>query len=61
MEWQTKATSKATSTLKTDAYHTKQLNPWPYSSASHVVNYSQLSACQRRWSHLEATQALMYV
>ena len=31
-----------TSTL----YHTKQLNPWPNSSASRVVNYSQLSACQ---------------
>ena len=25
---------------------TYQLNPWPNSSASHVVNYSQLSACQ---------------
>ena len=21
-------------------YHTKQLNPWPKSSASHMVNYS---------------------
>ena len=30
----------------TSTYHTKQLNPWPYSSASYVVNYSQLSACQ---------------
>ena len=30
----------------TSTYHTKQLNPWPNSSASHVVNYSQLSACQ---------------
>ena len=27
----------------TSTYHTKQLNP---SSASHVVSYSQLSACQ---------------
>ena len=27
-------------------YHTKQLNPWPNSSASRMVNYSQLSACQ---------------
>ena len=27
-------------------YHTKQLNPWPNSLASRVVNYSQLSACQ---------------
>ena len=30
----------------TSTYRTKQLNPWPNSSASHVVNYSQLSACQ---------------
>ena len=30
----------------TTTYHTKQLNPWPNSSASRVVNYSQLSACQ---------------
>ena len=27
-------------------YHTKQLNPWPNSSASRVVNYIWLSACQ---------------
>ena len=27
-------------------YHTKQLNPWPNSLASHLVNYNQLSACQ---------------
>ena len=30
----------------TSTYHTKQLNPWPNSSASRVVNYSQLFACQ---------------
>ena len=30
----------------TSKYHTKQLNRWPNSSASRVVNYSQLSACQ---------------
>ena len=30
----------------TSTYHTKQLNPWPNSSASCVVNYSRLSACQ---------------
>ena len=30
----------------TSTYHTKQLNPWPDLSASRVVNYSQLSACQ---------------
>ena len=27
-------------------YHKRQLNPWPNSSTSCVVNYSQLSACQ---------------
>ena len=31
----------------TSTYHTKQLNPWPNPSANHVVNYSQLSTCQR--------------
>ena len=30
----------------TSTYHTKQLNPWPNSSASRLVNYSQLSPCQ---------------
>ena len=30
----------------TSTYHTKQLNPWPNSSTSRVVNYSCLSACQ---------------
>ena len=30
----------------TFTYHTKQLNPWPNSSTSRVVNYSQLSVCQ---------------
>ena len=30
----------------TSTYHTKQLNPWPNSSASRVMNCSQLSACQ---------------
>ena len=30
----------------TSTYHTKQLNPWPNSSADGVVNYSRLSACQ---------------
>ena len=30
----------------TSTDHTKQLNPWPNSSASRVVSYSQLSACQ---------------
>ena len=41
-------TSQMTSigVIFTSTYHTKQLNPWPNSSASGVVNYSQLSACQ---------------
>ena len=30
----------------TSTYHKKQLNPWPNSLASHVVNYNQLSAYQ---------------
>ena len=30
----------------TSTYHTNQLNPLPNSSASRVVNYSQLSACE---------------
>ena len=30
----------------TSTYHTKELNPWPNSPASCVVNYSQLTACQ---------------
>ena len=30
----------------TSTYHTKQLNPWSHSSASRVMNYSELSACQ---------------
>ena len=30
----------------TSTYHPKQPDTWPNSSASRVVNYSQLSACQ---------------
>ena len=30
----------------TSTYNAKQLNPWPNSLASHVLNYSRLSACQ---------------
>ena len=30
----------------TSKYHTRPLNPWPNSSASPLVNYSQLSTCQ---------------
>ena len=46
--------AKATSTRKavkqcpfvpfSYSYHTKQLNPWPNSSASRIVNYSPLSS-----------------
>ena len=59
MKWQ----AKAMSTLKTakwhplviftSTYHTKQLNPWPNSLASHVVNYSWLSACQEEMEPFE--------
>ena len=42
-------------------YHTKQVNPWPNPSASHVVNCSWLSACQRRLNHLKTTRALVDV
>ena len=43
----------------TSTCHTKQLNPWPNSSASHVVIHSWLSACQGRWGHLKATRTLV--
>ena len=38
----------------TFTYHTKQLNPWPNSSASRVVNYSWLSACQGEMQPFES-------
>ena len=34
-------------------YHIKQLNPWPNSLASHVVNHSWLSACQGEMESFE--------
>ena len=34
-------------------YHTKQLNLWPNSSTSHVVNYSWLTACQEDMQRFE--------
>ena len=55
------------STIFTSTYHTKQLNLWPNSSASHVVNYNWLSAYQGcllikgRWSHLKTTWPLMAI
>ena len=42
----------------TSTYHTKQLNPWPNSSASRVVNYSQLSACQGDMQPFEGDHAV---
>ena len=42
-------------------FTTKQLNPWPNSSASCVVNYSQLYACQGKFSHLKVTRILVDV
>ena len=59
----TKWWTKATSRLKTAKWHplvpfsplhiTKQLNPWPNSSASRVVNHRQLSDCQREMEPFE--------
>ena len=37
----------------TSICHTKQLSPWPNSSASRVVNHSQLSACQEKMGSFE--------
>ena len=37
----------------TSTCHTSQLNSWPNSLASHVVNYSQLSACQGEMEQFE--------
>ena len=37
---------ESTGAIFTSTYHTKQLNPWPNPSASRVVNYNWLSACQ---------------
>ena len=48
-------------TIFTSTYHTKQLNPWQNSSASHVENYSWLSACQGVRSLLKTTQGLVDV
>ena len=42
-------------------YRTKQLNPWPNSSAGRVVNCNRLSACQGICSHLKVTRALVDV
>ena len=41
-------------TIFTSTYHTKELNPWPNSSARCVVNYSWLSACQGDMKPFEA-------
>ena len=43
-------------TIFTFMYHTMQLNPWAISSASHVVNYNQLSACQGELESFEDHQ-----
>ena len=43
----------------TSTYRTKQLNPWPNSSASHVANYSWLLLAKGMCSHLKVTWALM--
>ena len=44
----------------TSIYHTQQLNPWPNSPASRVVNYSQLSLLVKGiCSHLKVTRTLV--
>ena len=55
--WELQVVGKAMSTLKTvkwhcaifgAKYHTKQLNPWPNSSARGVVKYSHAAVCLSR-------------
>ena len=48
------------STIFPSTYYTKQLNPWANLSASSVVNYSWLSACQGEREPLKITRSLMY-
>ena len=43
--------------ILTSTYYTKQLNPWPNSSASCVVNYGWLFACQGDMEPLEGDQS----
>ena len=43
----------STGVIFTSTCYTKQLNPWPYSSASCVVNYSRLSTCQGKMGPFE--------
>ena len=43
----------STGAIFTSVYHTKQLNPWPNSSASRVVNYSWPPACQEEMKPFE--------
>ena len=37
--------------------HTKQLNPWPNSSASHVVIHNWISACQGKMGQFKGHQS----
>ena len=46
--------------IYTSAYHTKQLSPWPNSSASYMVSFSWLSACQGKMESFRTTRALMH-
>ena len=55
-KWWAKVISRqktAIGAIFTSKYHTKQLNAWPNSSASCVVNYSWLSACQGEMEQFE--------
>ena len=42
----------------TSTYHTKQLNPWPNSSVSRVVNHSQLSAYHGKMGPFEGLPSI---
>ena len=42
----------------TSTYYTKQLNPWPNSSTSCVVNHSRVSACQREMESFEGDPSI---
>ena len=48
-KWQAKAMTTQVASIGaifTSMYHIKQRNPWPNSSASGMMNYSWLFACQ---------------
>ena len=48
----------STGVIFTSTYHTKQFDLWPNSSASCVVNYSQLSTCQENMQPFEGDPSI---